>query len=289
MIVTRRALGHSPGRHPLSPSRRWRLQFPVVLLKNRELWWRLTEREVLGRYRGSHLGWTWSFLQPLLMLVVYTFVFSQVFQSRWGTLQNQGSLAFAVNLFAGLIVFNLFAECANRAPGLVLSHPNYVKKVVFPLEILASVALGSAAFHALASLIILLVFELVAFQAIPASILWLPVIWIPLLLGCLGITWLLSSLGVFLRDIGQVVQVVVSMLMFLSPVFFPMSAMPPRWQPLLQLNPLAQVIEQTRRVAIQGEAPELGYVVVGLLLGVVIAELGLRLFQKAQGAFADVM
>jgi lipopolysaccharide transport system permease protein len=107
---------------------------------------------------------------------LYVCFFASVPVPLGGTLQNQGSLAFAVNLFAGLIVFNLFAECANRAPGLVLSHPNYVKMVVFPLEILASVALGSAAFHALTSLIILLVFELVAFQAIPASILWLPVI-----------------------------------------------------------------------------------------------------------------
>lgn len=244
---------------------------------------------MLGRYRGSLLGWSWSFLQPLLMLMVYTFVFSQVFQSRWGSLEDQGPLAFAVNLFAGLIVFNLFAECANRAPTLVLAHPNYVKKVIFPLEILAAVAVGSAAFHALTSLVILLVFEVAAFQALPLSFLWLPVIWLPLIMGCLGITWLLSSLGVFLRDIGQVVQVAVSMLMFLSPIFFPVSAMPPRWQPLLLLNPLAQVIEQTRRVAIEGLAPEPRYVVLGIVLGVLAAELGLRLFQKAQRAFADVM
>lgn len=287
MAISRRALtNHAVRAHRSSCLK---LRFPRLLFLNYELWLRLTEREVLGRYRGSVLGWSWSFLQPLLMLVVYTFVFSQVFQSRWGTLENRGPLAFAVNLFAGLIVFNLFAECVNRAPGLVLAHPNYVKKVVFPLEVLAAVAVGSAAFHALTSLVILLMFELAAFHALPLSFLWLPVIWLPLVLGCLGITWLLSALGVFLRDIGQVVQVGVSMLMFLSPVFFPMSAMPPRWQPLLALNPLASVIEQTRQVAIEGESPDLGYVVAGLILGVLAAEGGLRMFQKAQRAFADVM
>ncbi len=286
MVASRRVPGHRPGHH-LSTVQR--LRFPTLLYANYELWCRLTEREVMGRYRGSLLGWSWSFLQPLLMLFVYTFVFSQVFQSRWGSVENQGPLTFAVNLFAGLIVFNLFAECVNRAPGLVLAHPNYVKKVIFPLEILAAVAVGSAAFHALTSLVILLVFELAAFQGLPISFLWLPIVWLPLVLGCLGITWLLSSLGVFLRDIGQVVQVGVSMLMFLSPIFFPISAMPERWQPLLLLNPLAQVIAQTRRVAIEGKAPELGYVAVGILVGVVSAELGLRIFQKAQSAFADVM
>lgn len=266
-----------------------RLLFPKALWRHRELWWRLTEREVLGRYRGSVLGWGWSFLQPLLMLMVYTFVFSQVFQSRWGNLEEQGPLAFAVNLFAGLIVFNLFAECVTRAPALVLAHPNYVKKVIFPLEILAAVAVGSAAFHALTSLVILLVFTVAAFQSLPASFLWLPVIWLPLILGNLGLTWLLSSLGVFLRDIGQVVQVAVSMLLFLSPIFFPASAMPPRWQPILLLNPLAQVIDQTRRVAIEGLAPDVRYLVLALLLSCLVAELGLRFFRKAQRAFADVI
>lgn len=265
------------------------LRFPRALWQNRELCWRLSEREVLGRYRGSLLGMAWSFLTPLAMLAVYTFVFSQVFKARWGTLENEGPLGFAVNLFAGLIVFNLFSECANRAPTLVLANPSYVKKIVFPLEILAGVTVGSAGFHALTSLVVLAIFELIAFQSLPYTFIWLPLVWMPLILGCLAFTWVIAALGVFLRDIGQLVGVVVSMLMFLSPVFFPVSALPLQWQPILALNPLAQVIEQTRKVLIVGEHPQATYLIAGTLIAGLACELSFRLFQKTKRAFADVM
>ena len=265
------------------------LTFPRALWKNRELWWRLTEREVLGRYRGSLLGIGWSFITPLAMLAVYTFVFSQVFKARWGGLEQAGPLGFAVNLFAGLIVFNLFSECASRAPGLVIANPNYVKKVVFPLEILGCVAVGNASFHALTSLLILLVFELIAFQHLPLTLLWLPLIWLPLVLGSLACTWFLSAAGVFLRDIGQLIGVGLNMLMFLSPIFFPLSALPSKWQPLLQLNPLALVIEQTRRAAVQGVNPGIEYIVLGTIVTLAACELSFRAFQKSKSAFADVL
>jgi lipopolysaccharide transport system permease protein len=265
------------------------LTFPSSLWKNRELWWRLTEREVLGRYRGSLLGIGWSFITPLAMLAVYTFVFSQVFKARWGGLEQAGPLGFAVNLFAGLIVFNLFSECAIRAPGLVVANPNYVKKVVFPLEVLGCVAVGNAGFHALTSLLILLVFKVIAFQNLPLTLLWLPLIWLPLILGSLACTWLLSAAGVFLRDIGQLIGVGLNMLMFLSPIFFPLSAMPAKWQPLLQLNPLAQVIEQTRLVTVQAVNPDWRYLFLGTLVALAACELSLRAFQKSKRAFADVL
>lgn len=244
---------------------------------------------MLGRYRGSALGIGWSFITPLAMLAVYTFVFSQVFKARWGGLEQAGPLGFAVNLFAGLIVFNMFGECVSRAPGLVLGNPNYVKKVIFPLEVLGSVAVGSASFHAITSLAILIVFELIAFQRLPITLLWLPVVWLPLVLGSLAITWILSAGGVFLRDIGQLIGVALNMLMFLSPIFFPISALPARWQPILAINPLAHVIEQTRRVSIQGLNPELGYIVAGTGITVIACELCFRAFQKSKGAFADVI
>jgi lipopolysaccharide transport system permease protein len=244
---------------------------------------------VQGRYRGSALGIGWSFITPLAMLAVYTFVFSQVFKARWGGLEQAGPLGFAVNLFAGLIVFNLFAECVNRAPGLVLANPNYVKKVIFPLEILAGVAVGGAAFQALTSLAVMVIFELIAFHSLPITFLWLPLVWVPLLLGCLALTWLLAALGVFLRDIGQVVGVVVSMLMFLSPIFFPVSALPSQWQPLLAVNPLAQVIEQTRQVVVAGKPPGAEYLIGGTILTWLACEVSYRSFQKAKKAFADVM
>jgi lipopolysaccharide transport system permease protein len=223
------------------------------------------------------------------MLAVYTFVFSQVFQARWGTLENEGPLGFAMNLFAGLIAFNLFAECVNRAPGLVLANPNYVKKVIFPLEVLGAVAVGSALVQALTSLVVLIAFEMITLQRIPITFLYLPIVWTPFVLGCLAITWVLAALGVFLRDINQMTSVIVSMLMFLSPIFYPVSALPKLWQPLLSGNPLAQAIEQTRAVTISGIPPDTSYVLIGTLLSVIACELAFRLFQKGKRAFADVI
>jgi lipopolysaccharide transport system permease protein len=266
-----------------------RLNFPSSIWRNRELIWRLSEREIQGRYRGSALGLSWSFVQPLAMLAVYTLIFSQVFKARWGTGEDLGPLAFATNLFAGLIVFNLFSECINRAPGLILANPNYVKKVVFPLEILAPVATGTAGFHALTSLLVLMIFEIAAYGRIPLSFLWLPLVWTPFLLGTLALTWVLSSLGVFIRDIGQLVGVVVSMLMFLSPIFFPLSALPARWLPILHLNPIAQVIEETRAVTVLGNAPSMTYIIMGITFGIFACEASYRAFQKAKPAFADVI
>jgi len=259
------------------------------LHRHRNLLWRLTQREVTGRYRGSVLGWGWSLLNPLLMLGVYTFVFSTVFKARWPDLQQAGSLGFAINLFAGLIVFNLFSECVGKAPTLVLSQPSYVTKVVFPLELLSAVAVGAAAFHACTSLAVLAGFELLATGSIPGTALWLPLVWLPLTLGCLALCWLLSALGVFLRDLPQLVSVGLGVLMFLSAVFYPISALPERWQPVLLANPLVLVIEQTRRVLVRGEAPGMLYLLAGIPLSWIACELGFRLFQKARRGFADVI
>jgi lipopolysaccharide transport system permease protein len=263
--------------------------FVRSLRQQRTLLWRLTQREVVGRYRGSLLGWGWSLVYPLLMLGVYTFVFSTVFKARWPDLQQAGSLGFAVNLFAGLIVFNLFAECVGKAPTLIVSQPSYVTKVVFPLDTLAAVAVAAAGFHACTSLVVLGVFQLLATGAIPATALWLPLVWVPLLLGALALCWLLSALGVFLRDLNQLVSVGLSVLMFLSAVFYPISALPERWQPLLLANPLVVVIEQTRQVLVRGEAPDPLYLFLGIPLAVLACELCFRLFQKARRGFADVI
>lgn len=271
------------------------LRFPGALWRHRELWWQLSRREVQGRYRGSMLGWGWSLITPLMMLAVYTFVFSQVFQARWGDLEQSGPLVFAINMFAGLIVFNLFAETANQSPGLILSNANLATKVIFPLEILPAVTVTAAMFHALTSLAVLVSFQLVNALAgsgssgISATVLWLPLVWLPLASGCVAMGWLLSALGVFLRDLGQVIGVAVNLLMFLSAVFYPLSALPDRWQPFLQINPLVSVIEQTRRVAVNAQAPSLQYLALGSLTGLIVCELSFRCFQKARRGFADVL
>ena len=250
----------------------------------------LTRREVIGRYHGSVLGLAWSFFNPLLMLVVYTFVFSEVLKVRWNAPGAGDSRTdFAIILFAGLIVFGIFAECVNRAPTLVLSNPNYVKKVVFPLEILPWVALGSALFHAVVSLAALLLVELWARHGLPWTALTLPLLLVPLVLFVMGLAWLLASLGVFLRDVGQVMGVVTTVLMFVSPVFYPISSLAPKYQQWLQWNPLTFVVEESRGVLIFGLAPDWARWGWMLAASLAVAWAGFAWFQKTRRGFADVM
>ena len=250
---------------------------------------KLTERDIFGRYRGSLLGITWSFVQPLMMLAVYTFVFSQVFQARWGGSSAASPRLFAMNLFVGLIVFNLFSEVMVRSPGLVTENPNYVKKVIFPLEILVPVALGSGLFHAGCSLLVLFAVQILLLHYLPLTALFLPFVWLPFLLGSLGLGWILSVLGVFLRDMSQLIVVVMQMLMFLTPIFYPLSALPQEWRPLLRLNPLAPVIEETRAILLEGRSVSLYYIIAGSLAMLIFCEICFRVFLRSKGAFADVI
>lgn len=247
-----------------------------------------TRREVLGRYRGSAFGLLWSFFNPLFMLAVYTFVFSEVFKARWNE-ASDSKTEFALVLFAGLIVWNLFAECANRAPGLILANPNYVKKVVFPLEILPFVGLLSALYHAFISLLVWLVAYAVFFGVPHASILLLPLVLVPLGLFIMGLSWGLASLGVFLRDVSQIIGVITSVLIFLSPIFYPASALPEAYRSLLYLNPLTPVIEMTRDLLYWGKLPDWVDLSFYWLAAIVIAWLGFAWFQKTRKGFADVI
>ncbi|MGZ0786598.1 ABC transporter permease [Pseudomonas saponiphila] len=256
--------------------------------RNRALINALTKREILGRYRGSSLGIFWSFLNPLLMLAVYTFVFSVVFNARWGA-DSDSKTEYALVLFAGLIVFSLFSECVGRAPGLILSNVNYVKKVVFPLEVLSWVSMGAALFHALISLVVWLVFYGLFFGIPHLSVLFLPLVILPLLMFSMGISWALASLGVYLRDISQVIGVVITMLMFLSGIFYSVSSLPIEYQELLKINPLVPIIEQARAVLIWGEEPDYLLLLSYMGGGGVFALLGFAWFQKTRKGFADVL
>ena len=261
----------------------------ACLWKNRELVFQLTRREVAGRYRGSMLGILWSFVNPVLMLAVYTFVFSVVFKARWTEGGDQSQIGFAVTLFAGLIVFGIFSECVNRAPQLIVSQPNYVKKVVFPLEVLPWVSLLAALFHAAISLVILIALLLMTEHRIHLSAILLPVILLPLVLGTMGLGWFLSSLGVFLRDIGQIVGVATTALLFLTPIFFPVSALPPRLQVLSKLNPLALPIEQARDALIFGRPLEWTEYGLSLVVSLMVFYLGHWWFERTRRGFADVI
>lgn len=258
------------------------------LWHNRRLVKTLVKREVIGRYRGSSMGLAWSFFNPVFMLAVYTFVFSVVFKARWNT-GSDSKTEFALVLFAGLMVFNLFSECINRAPNLILSNVNYVKKVVFPLEILPWVVLGSALFHLAVSMSVWLLFYFVFFGIPPFTAFMFPLVLLPLVLFTMGLSWLLASFGVYLRDVAQVTGIMTTVLMFLSPIFFPVSALPKDYQALMHLNPLTLVIEQTRNVLLWGEP--LNSISYGLyvLIAALVAWTGFALFQKTRRGFADVL
>ncbi|WP_338919951.1 ABC transporter permease [Pseudomonas silesiensis] len=255
---------------------------------NRRLISSLIKREVVGRYRGSVLGLFWSFFNPVLMLIVYTFVFSIVFKARWAG-GSDSKTEFGLVLFAGLLVFNLFSECINRAPSLILANVNYVKKVIFPLEILPIVGLGSALFHFLVSLVVWLVFYLIFFGLPSATILLLPLILIPLVLIILGLSWLLASLGVYLRDVAQVIGVATTVLMFLSPVFYPISALPEQYRPYMQISPLTYIVEQTRDVMMWNKGMNWSGWAMWMIISLAIAWLGFAWFQKTRKGFADVL
>lgn len=266
--------------------------FWIPLWRHRALAWRLTRREVESRYRGTFLGLLWSVLQPLMMLSIYTVIFSVIFQARWTSTTDQQTsspLLFAINLFAGLIVFNLAAECLLKGPGLVLVNPGYVRKVVFPLAILAPVSVAGALFTALTSLLMLAGFELLAMHALPLSWLYLPLVWLPLILGCCSVSWLLAALGVYLRDLAQLVGLLVNILLYISPIFYPINALPPHWRPILQLNPLAWAIEVTRDVLVNGVVPHAGLMVGAISIGLLFCQLSWQFFQRASRGFADVL
>ena len=258
------------------------------LWRNRSLITASVKREVLGRYRGSFMGLFWSFFNPLLMLAVYTFVFSVVFKARWNA-ESASKTEFALVLFAGLIVFNIFADCINRAPGLILSNVNYVKKVVFPLEILPWVTLGGSLFHGGISLGVWLVAYMVLFGLPHATIVLLPLILVPFLLFVCGLSWALASLGVYLRDVSQIVGIITTVLMFLSPIFYPVSALPEKYRHILFLNPLTFIIEQARDVLYWGKMPDFPSLGLYLLAAAFIAWLGFAFFQKTRKGFADVL
>lgn len=256
---------------------------------HRQLIFQMTEREVLGRYKGSFMGLAWSFATPLLMLAVYTFIFSVVFKSRWGDGGEQSNTGFAVVMFVGMIVHGLFAEAINRAPGLILSNVNYVKKVVFPLEVLPVIAMCAALFHTAISLAVLLAAYALFKGFIHWTALFIPFVLFPLVLLSLGLAWMLASLGVFLRDVGQAVGLLTSVMMFLAPVFYPLTAVPDGLRPLIMLNPLTFIIEQARNALVWGFMPDWTGLGIYTLLATGIAWGGYSWFQKTRKGFADVL
>jgi lipopolysaccharide transport system permease protein len=259
------------------------------LWQHRDLIWQFTWRGIVGRYKGSFLGLLWSFVHPLVQLLIYTFVFGIVFQARWPDARNESLTEFALVLFCGIVAFNLFSECVGQAPTLVVGVPNYVKKVVFPLEILPVGALGAALFHTLIGLGILLAANLLLSGSLAWTLTLLPLVMLPLVFLTLGLSWLLAALGVFVRDIGQGLGLLLQVAFFTTPIFYPFEAVPESLRFLIRLNPLASVVENFRRVILWERLPSWPGLAAWTLAAGLVMLLGYAFFMKTKKAFADVV
>jgi len=256
---------------------------------NRSLILQFSKREILQRYRGSFLGIIWSIINPLIMLTVYTFVFSVVFKGKWGVSTSANQFEFAIIMFCGLIVFNIFNETINRAPSLIVSNVNYVKKVIFPLEILPLSVLISSLLHACISLILLIIATNIFFQISTWTVFLVVLIILPLIFLTLGISWFLASLGVFVRDMAYTVGVITTILFYITPIFYPVSAVPQFLQNYMYFNPLTSIVENFRRVVIFGQMPNWSNLLIIFIVSYVIMVMGLLWFDKTRRGFADVL
>lgn len=268
---------------------------PAALARNlwahRDLIRQFTWRLFVARYRGTTLGLLWSIIFPLTQLAVFVFVFTNVFKMRsWEGDNLAGAPQFSVILFCGMVVYAIFSESVVRSTGLVVENPNFVKKVVFPIEVLAVASLGSSVIYAASGLAIVLVGALLFGHGLAWTVVLLPLVVLPLILWALGIAWILSALSVFLRDVGNIVGIVVGqMLFYLTPILYPASHLPENLRWVAWLNPLTSVVEGSRSVVVFGELPPWRALGWSTLWGLVVLQLGYAFFMKSKRGFADVL
>lgn len=258
------------------------------LLANRRLILQFSKREFQLRFKKTFLGFIWGLLVPLLMLTVYTFVFSVVFQARWGTSESESRLLFAVILFTNLIVYNTFSEIVAASPGLIIGNVNLVKKVIFPLEILPVSRAFATFFQTLMSLAILLI-AIYFVQGFSFTILYAPLILVPILVFSIGVSYFVSSLTVFVRDVGQFIGIILTLLLFLSPIFYPLSRVPSGLRQFVLLNPFTIMLEQFRLVMVEGQSPAVMPLLIVWVIALAVFCLGFAWFMKVKKSFADVL
>ncbi|MCD4749634.1 MAG: ABC transporter permease [Thermoanaerobaculales bacterium] len=264
------------------------IEFLRIAVEHRHLIRRLAIRQIRGKYVGSVLGLLWSALNPLFLLAVFTFVFSVVFQARWGV-ELENRTHFALVLFSGLLVYNLLQHCLTMAPSVVVNNPSFVKKVVFPLEILPWILLIEGIFHAVVGFTVFFVAYFVIMGFPPASAFFLPLVLLPLCLFLLGSMWLIASIGVYVRDLGQVMGVLVLTLMFLSPLFYPLEAVPERYRIVIHLSPLTYVLSQVREILFWGGSPNWIVFSFSVVATATFAWLSFDWFMVTKRGFSDVV
>ena len=256
---------------------------------HRTLILQLTKRSIVGRYRGSVAGIAWSLVIPLLMLAVYTLVFGFIFQFRFKQGDGGSNTDFALFLFSGIVVHGLLSECLNRAPGTIVNNAQYVKKIVFPIECLAWISVFTALFQTTISLFVLSIFLLLVKGTIYWTVLLVPFIFLPLVVMCVGFVWIIGGVSVYVRDLAQLTGVLSTLLLFLAPIFYPVNALPAHLQPFIYLNPIAFIVEQTRKVVIDGVSPDWFGLFIYSIAAMTIAVLGFNLFQRMRRGFADAL
>ena len=281
--MRRELLGSNTTRYRADP-----LYIPGSIVEHRFVIGQLAKRAILGRYRGTVLGLLWSLVTPLLLLAVYTFVFGTILQVRWVS-QSGGNAEFAAILFSGMLVHGILAECLTQASTLIVANPQYVKKVVFPLEALPWVTVISAFFQGVISTGILLAYLVFVQGGIPWTAVLFPIPLFVLAFVCIAAGWLISATAVYLKDIAQMMGLLSTVLFFMAPILYPKTALPVEFQNLLYLNPLTYIIEQFRAVVLWGELPNWNGLALYGIASVAVAWMSLAWFQKTRKGFADVL
>ena len=249
---------------------------------------KMAQRDIWAHYRGSIIGLSWVLLTPILMLSVYVFAFRVAFNARWPGAENS-TIEFALQVYTGLIIYNLFAQSVSRAPGLIIEHTTFVKKVLFPIQSLAWSTVLTNAFHAVFSIVVLLAVSVITGHSMSIALIALPITLGPIIPLLLGLVWIVSATGVYFRDLNQIISLAVTLLIFLSSVFYPFDSLPPEWQPWLMLNPLSSILEQSREVILSGNWPDWPVIVKSWVAGLFMALLGAIWFRQLRKGFADVL
>ena len=258
-------------------------------VRNRSLLWQFVKRNIAVRYRGSMLGLVWSFVQPLMMLCVYTFVFSVVLKARWGMDTGDSKGAFAIIMFCGMALYNIFAECIAGSCGVILVNPNLVKKGIFPLDVLPLAQTFSTFILSTVWFFLLFLGVIFIYGKLSFTMLLLPLVLIPLFLFTQGVSYFVASLGVYVRDTSYVVQVILQILFFMTPIFYPISVVPKQYRWPLEANPLTILIEQARNVFLYGKLPDWNFLGIAFLISVIVLQLGFVWFTRTKKGFADVL
>ncbi|MDQ7785796.1 MAG: ABC transporter permease [Desulfomonilaceae bacterium] len=259
------------------------------LIRHREIIFLFAWREFEGNYKGTYLGLVWAFLSPLMSLAVYFFVFSIVLGARFASIEGAGRADFALILFGGIVVYNIFAVSASKAPLAIAEQLSFVKKVVFPLELLPVAALGASLLNAALGLLMLIPALVIFSPKISSTLYLFPLVLVTMTVFSLGVSWFLGSLGVFAKDLGQAMTILLQLLFFATPVIYPLSAVPESLQLPMRLNPLTTILENTRRTLVMGEGLEWGWWALITLFSLLFMQFGYVWFMKTRRYFADVM